>query len=256
MQCKRVQKSLSYYVNHELPEEDREKIAAHLQFCTDCRAAAAEYAQLTELAKQMPEVSPPQHILVEVREGIRERISGKTEARHYNFPQVRGIFSWFATPRYAVALGSAVVLIIVFLIWFGGEWQTKQARRTLESYLMQRDYFALWHALKKPDEQIKLLNDSVSVDLLLHTIDRYDDIQKRYGRFRSASVSFASVLNPAGETGIFDQYLNSKNISPAVRLDARNRIQDIAQKNDKITLKKLFETLKTSRWLLRQYRIR
>jgi hypothetical protein len=253
MQCKIVQKSLSHYANQELPETEREKIAAHLQSCAGCRALAAEYAQLAGLAKQLPEITPPQHVMAEVRAGVRERISGKTEVPHQKPRQGNRIFSWFATPRYAVALGSAVVLLIAFLAWLGSEWETKPARRTLASYLAQRDYFALWLALKKPDEQKRLLDDSVSVDLLLQTIDRYDEIQKRYGRFRSASVSFASVLSPSGEAGIVDHYLTSKKISPVVRQVARNRIQNIAQNGKKITLKKLFKALKTSRWLLRQY---
>ncbi|MFQ5632565.1 MAG: hypothetical protein ACE5I1_27675 [bacterium] len=257
MQCKNMQRQLIHYVQNELSGAEYEKISAHLRTCIVCGAVAKEYTRLAELSENLPEVAPPEHILAELKRDVYKQISASREAdeqsskRFVSFPSLSG------APRFAYAWGSAFILLLVALIWFGNDWNLKSERRTLESYLEHRDYFSLWNALKKPDEQKRLLADSVSIDLLVQTFDRYDEIKKRYGRFRSASASFASVIQPIGRSknpGIGARLLKLNELKPVYFLSAKKAIQKIHATRDKMSANELVKHLKMPRLLFGKHR--
>lgn len=257
MQCKHVRRQLIHYAKNELSDAVHDKITAHLSTCTDCSAVANEYTRLAALSENLPEIEPPEHILAELKRDVYKHISASPETdeqsskRFVSFPSLSG------APRFAYAGGTAVIILFVVALWFGSDWNQSPGRRTLESYLEHRDYFSLWHALKKPDEQKRLLVDSVSIDLLVQTIDRYDEIKKSYGRFRTASVSFASVLQPIDQSknlGIGARLLKLNELEPVYFLSAKKAIQKIRTTRAKISANELVKNLKISRLLFGKHR--
>ena len=56
--CNAIKEELVAYRDGELPEQDREQIAAHLQTCTECAREEAQLAQVEQLFSQMERLTP------------------------------------------------------------------------------------------------------------------------------------------------------------------------------------------------------
>ncbi len=88
MNCKDVEPLLSLYVGRDLEEEPSQRVAAHLQSCTQCSLAADEYAWASQL---LQEYGPPR-LSDEIYAGIRAEVLNEIE-RKSHAPVWPGVFS-------------------------------------------------------------------------------------------------------------------------------------------------------------------
>ena len=71
MNCEHVKELLSMYLDNELASEDRQSVACHLHFCTECSAVLADFRRFDALLSRLP--------LIEPRRSLEERIFSSTE---------------------------------------------------------------------------------------------------------------------------------------------------------------------------------
>ena len=61
MNCRDMEKTLSAYLDGELPSERRAAVAAHLRSCGSCSARVAEWEAVWTLLGALPEAKPAPH---------------------------------------------------------------------------------------------------------------------------------------------------------------------------------------------------
>lgn len=88
MNCKNVEPLLSLHVGRDLEEEDSRWVGAHLQSCTECTRAAAEYAR----ASQLLQGYEPPFFSDGIYAGIREKVLNEIERKSQG-PVSPAIFS-------------------------------------------------------------------------------------------------------------------------------------------------------------------
>lgn len=66
--CHDFLEALYAYVADELPHARREALTGHLASCHACQAELSCYQQVIQLARQLPGVPPPPHLLDRFRE--------------------------------------------------------------------------------------------------------------------------------------------------------------------------------------------
>ncbi len=71
MNCEQVKELLSMYLDNELAAEDRQSVACHLHFCTNCNAVLADFRRFDALLSHLP--------LVEPQRSLEEKIFSSTE---------------------------------------------------------------------------------------------------------------------------------------------------------------------------------
>ena len=110
MTCSQIEEMLALYADHELPEKRQQMVTAHLQACTECSLAAAEYRDLHGL---MRDFAPPvfdEEVYAQIRKNVWQQIESQ--------PQTRTVFESIATwfrPRFAWAAASALMIAVAFV---------------------------------------------------------------------------------------------------------------------------------------------
>lgn len=114
MNEKHYKENLSRFVNHELPGDERQRVAEHLLQCAGCRAAHDEIKFGAALAKQLSSADAPDRVWEKIEAALD---GGGEKAKVSRFPH----FSLFSLPGFAAA--AAVLLLIGGLsaaLYFGG----------------------------------------------------------------------------------------------------------------------------------------
>jgi hypothetical protein len=62
MTCRNVQLSLSAHLDGRLAEEERQRVVLHLARCRDCELVSEQLFQLSRGLRELPVLSPPQHL--------------------------------------------------------------------------------------------------------------------------------------------------------------------------------------------------
>ena len=101
MRCHRIQKRLAAYQDGEVGGKDRERIAAHLEGCPDCRSAYTELEQTWQSLEKIPEI--------EVSAGFERRLFVRIDAvpeprSRWRFPWVSWVDQWRPAPAMAAVL--------------------------------------------------------------------------------------------------------------------------------------------------------
>jgi len=105
MKCRKVRKLLDDYLDHLLPEREREEWEAHLKGCPACREIYRSARKLRELLSPGKRAAVPSGYWKSFWPRLRSRLPER-RPRAFPFPVWR--------PAYAAALGSAVILVLAF----------------------------------------------------------------------------------------------------------------------------------------------
>ncbi|MDH7569501.1 MAG: zf-HC2 domain-containing protein, partial [Armatimonadota bacterium] len=62
MECRRVRKELSVYLDGEMPAAERARVAHHLRQCAGCAAEAEALRRTIHLARSLGALSPPPNL--------------------------------------------------------------------------------------------------------------------------------------------------------------------------------------------------
>ena len=250
MRCQHVQKKLPLFAHQDLPADEQAQLTAHVRTCEACRAMLSEYQKLVALTQESEAATPPAHFFSELQAGVFRQISG---SRPHGVAQ-RGP-GWRKQRPLAFALAGLALLVLAGIFWPISDDSTRVANRSLESYLRHGDYRTLWNELHKPQEKQRLLRDSVSVDVLIDTIEKYPALRKKYGRFRTASAVFVPRLVPEDMLTGLPRVLNSVKLSavpPASVRHLKKTLSKMAQQRKKITPAELVSQLKKTHLLFRR----
>lgn len=108
MNCRKARKWISLDLDGELPEENRQRLAAHLETCEDCRALKRTWSVLGERLRirEIPVVQTPEAAWADVRRAIRTQGDAGGKDR-----ETRGL-------RWAWAAALAAVLVIGAGTWY------------------------------------------------------------------------------------------------------------------------------------------
>jgi anti-sigma factor RsiW len=104
MNCHRIQKRFAAYQDGEIGGEERQRIAAHLEGCADCRSAYAKLEHVWQSLEKIPEI--------QTFAGFEERLFERIDAAHapnawWRFPWVDWVYQAYPAPAMA-----AVVLLV------------------------------------------------------------------------------------------------------------------------------------------------
>jgi hypothetical protein len=189
MKCRQVKLLLDHYCHCELEDSERVLVEAHLADCPACREVAREYKSLQAASSEasVPGLSP--EFLEEFRRETVElaRSSGRLDPSpaRPGRPTRRtgGIFGraaarppiWLSRWRFAALGASALVAVALAVVYFSGRTvQSPADLPTVDSFLARADFRGLGGALADPGHRRAILSDTVSVALLLKSVDRLD----------------------------------------------------------------------------------
>lgn len=121
MQCRKVRKDLTAYLDGELPARRQRRVAAHLAGCRGCRGEVRAFRAVMEAMQNLPE-GPRDSLLT------ADTVLGRFAAREERDERVRGAesgrSSWLR-PAWRPALALAGILCVVAL------WQAAPVLREL-----------------------------------------------------------------------------------------------------------------------------
>ena len=129
MRCARVRKSLTAYLDSELPADLCQEMATHLQCCTSCRQSWTRLRQLDGLMRVAPAVALP--------DGFSERVLSQARQRDANpRPAERAAFAligrWKSVSLMQRTAAAAVLVTGIatglLMGWQTGSKQSAQAR--------------------------------------------------------------------------------------------------------------------------------
>ena len=202
MNCKQARKKIPLLAGEELPAPERQALAEHLHACAACRSLAQEYQHLHERSRHILQPQEPPGFYDDFSGEVLQRLPhmkatpGRSQAR----PRQHR-WNWRPAPAWAAAAAIAAVFFLV-LILIRADLQTFfRPRTTLQAYLQQQDFQGLARALADARTREALLQDSVSVDLLLQTVQelaRLNRRDRRVSRYIAQSLRWSWNESPPG----------------------------------------------------------
>jgi len=195
MTCQQARKNIPLFSGKELPESEQNALAEHLQTCPACQALAREYRQLHEHSRDILQPDEPPGFYDQFASEVLQRLPrGKTAPARSKTSPIRHRWNGRPALAWATAAGIAAALFLV-LILFRADLQTFfRPRTTLQAYLQQQDFQGLARALTNDRTREALVQDSVSVDLLLQSVQELERLNRRdkaIGRFIGQSLGLA-----------------------------------------------------------------
>lgn len=187
MRCSQAQKLIPLLSNNELEDSQRRKVDGHLRRCETCKRVADEYVALAHIAKIESQPVEPDGFYdnfydeVLVRVNQRNKPPEKSSVKRFEWPALR--------PKLAFAGIGVAIAVVVFALF--STFKNDAPRITLETYLMQRDFAALSRAVADDRQRPELMNDSVSVDLLIKSLKVLDKMNTGYGQ---VALNMAPVI--------------------------------------------------------------
>lgn len=121
MKCEEVRDAMPLFLYGELPFEDEEKVEAHIDECSDCRAALAKQKTLFQ-AIDAAQMIPSEELLEDCREELSQRLSraalsGESEHAGGFWEKLRDGFTihFHFAPGWAQLGGAAAMLALGFM---------------------------------------------------------------------------------------------------------------------------------------------
>jgi FecR protein/Putative zinc-finger len=109
MNEKYYKEKLSCFVNHELPNDERQAIAEHLLLCADCRSEHDQIKFGAALASQLKQTNAPENLWNK----IEKSLDGKSEK--ISLPN----FAFFGSRAFAAMAGLLIICGLVAVIYVG-----------------------------------------------------------------------------------------------------------------------------------------
>ena len=107
MNCNQIEKLLPLYAGHDLDERREHLVATHLQTCTTCTVAVADYREARELVRGLTPPAVSDEVYAEIRNSVWRRIEAESRPSLFQSMAV-----WFR-PQFVWATAAATLLITV-----------------------------------------------------------------------------------------------------------------------------------------------
>jgi len=190
MRCYQARKLIPLFANDELQEHRRREIDEHLRRCAACKKVAGEYAALAQLAKTSSPLVEPGGFYNNFYDEVMARADQssqppeKSPAKRFEWPAIH--------PRLAFAGIGVAIAVAVFALF--SIIKNEGSHVTLETYLMQRNFAKLALAVADDEQRPKLMNDSVSVDLLIEALKVMDKMNAGNGQVAQNMAPVMAML--------------------------------------------------------------
>jgi hypothetical protein len=107
MNCNQIEELLALYAGHDLDERREQQVATHLQTCTACTVASADYREARELLRGLTPPAVSDDVYSEIRNNVWRRIEAESSPSLFQSMAV-----WFR-PQFVWATAAAALLITV-----------------------------------------------------------------------------------------------------------------------------------------------
>jgi len=107
MSCNQIEKLLTLYAGHDLDERREHLVATHLQTCTACTAAVADYREAREFLRGLTPPAVSDDVYSEIRNSVWRRIEAESRPSLFQSMAV-----WFR-PQFVWTTAAAALLIMV-----------------------------------------------------------------------------------------------------------------------------------------------
>jgi len=162
MRCRRAQRDISEYVDGSLGPGREASLRRHLEGCADCRAVLKDLEAIAGRAHGLERLTPPDRVWLKIRAGLHEeRARNAAHSAPAARPVERRPAFAFASPRFRLALATAMVLVVAAagLLYLQPWRQTMPAEKAaLERRTLDKLNEAEWHY----QAAIKALSEAAS----------------------------------------------------------------------------------------------
>lgn len=144
MHCAEVREQLSAYYDAELSADARRAVDEHLATCAGCASELDGFRELSALAQNLPEPTPPA--------GDWAALEQQLHAENAAAPSRAAANSWFARPRVGLAAAALAVVLLLVAGWvIQSAWLGEHDHRAV-------DFAAYLDAFREsPDQAQELL---------------------------------------------------------------------------------------------------
>ncbi|MCK4303647.1 MAG: zf-HC2 domain-containing protein, partial [Candidatus Eisenbacteria sp.] len=73
-QCDKIRSELDRFLDEDLPNRDRLRVAEHLKNCPDCRAELERERQLMDAMAELPRLRCPERVIQQIERDICQQI--------------------------------------------------------------------------------------------------------------------------------------------------------------------------------------
>lgn len=168
MNCAKVKKLLPLIAGGEIAPSRRREAQRHLARCSACSRSLAEYEALLQLAHGAPPVGISEETGATLVRDIIDRSRGATAGGP--------VSHYLDTPRHGFRIGyrlagAAAVIAVALIAAFIAFGTHLRGGPTVEEYLLHSDLTGLCNAIQDDGARQRLLDESVSIDLLIQTVE-------------------------------------------------------------------------------------
>jgi len=145
-------------------EAQRKLVTDHLNHCPACRQLAGQYANLKQRVSTAPAPQAPAGFYLSFDHEVLQQLSAKSISRWKSASRR----SW----RFKLLFASGGLILFLIFSLFVWRISLLPSRTTLTTYLSRTDLSGLNTVLTDPQTRRNLMSDSVSVDLLVTSLQR------------------------------------------------------------------------------------
>ena len=157
MDCKKIKRRIPLYISGDLNPDEMKEAAVHIARCESCRSVAESYAAIRKQSVRIP--AAEQEILE-------------------NEPHFASVWNRIHTSSgrsrntaFRLVFAGLAIFIVGLSLW---KYQMNMQKPSLADYLMREDYTGLYKAFQDPDQQRRLMAESISTRLLIRKIGDCD----------------------------------------------------------------------------------
>ena len=193
-ECKAIEPLLSLFVNGELDAGQAASVAQHLKACSHCQHEVNEYQHLAAQLKLMPSLKKQQSFW----DHFDDEVAAKTAtSQNEIIALLTAISAAVYRRRFAVVASLSFMLIVATALWYQNNPAAVKPNGTLTRLLEQRDWPALYHALRASGAQSKLLDEPVSASLMKSSLIKLITIGKKNRQMRIGMNRLLATVAPA-----------------------------------------------------------
>ncbi len=182
MRCSKAEEMLPLLAGGELESFRRSEIEKHLSECEKCRRVFSQYKRLLDLTHSAPPVQIPDALNKTCVRSIMDRARDTHRAgQMYRPPHPQRRRFPFRHRMVGAAAAIAIAAIAAFIA-IGIDFLRTPRSVGVEDYLLRSDLVGLSKALKNEDFRSRILDEPVSVDLLIRAVEELQKPRALHGR--------------------------------------------------------------------------
>jgi hypothetical protein len=171
MKCTSARKLLPLLAGGELETFRREEIEQHLSLCTKCRQEYGEYQTLLELSHSVPPLDVPDEFRGSLVRTIMDQRDETHKSRFTFRNREDSVRRFRFRDRMAAVTAVTAVALIATFVALGIHFFRGSLGPGVEDYLLRSDLKGLSSALMEETSRERLLDQSISIDLLIQTVE-------------------------------------------------------------------------------------